>query len=183
MIIKFASFVIDVDVERTRAFYERSDIPTMSQQCECINCQNFDNAILEATDETLSFLRSFGIDPQKPAESFNTSGTISSNGIINYNGWYHICGSILEGPETIKNVPNPNSPISVSHEYLWKHEYRPDSNFDFAILPVNDIGLIGLLHDEFPMPVIQLEFRTNLPYVLPSPSNLEVFDIDNKSGV
>ena len=179
MIIKFASFVIDVDVERTRAFYERADIPTMSQQCKCINCQNFDSAILEATDEILSFLRSFGIDPQKPAESFNTPGTISLNGMINYAGWYHICGSILKGPETIKEVPTPSS-LGVSYEYIWDHAYIPDSNFDFSILPVKKIDL---LHDEFPSPAIQFWFNTNLPYVLPYPSNLEVFDIDNKSGV
>ena len=94
MIIKFANFVLDVDVERTRAFYERTDIPTMSQQCDCINCQNFDKAILKASDKVLNFLRCFGIDPQKPAETFNVPGCLEKEGTIWYNGWYHICGSI-----------------------------------------------------------------------------------------
>ena len=173
MVIKFGSFVLDIDVERTRAFYERADIPTMSKQCECINCQNFDIAILKAPDTVLSFLRSLGIDPQKPAESFNAPGTISPNGIINYCGWYHICGSILEGPKTIKVKENTSCRKNISYEYLWEHKYAPDQIFDFSILPTKEADL---LHDEFPRPVIQLWFDTHLPYVLPVPCNLEVYE-------
>lgn len=180
MIIKFASFAIDVDVERTRVFYERHDIPTMSGKCECINCQNFDGAILTMPDTVLSFLRSFGIDPKKPTESFNAPGTITSNGMIDYCGWYHICGSIVEGPETIESVIYTTSPTGKSVKYLWEHEFAPDSNFAFTILPTNETDL---LHAEFPSPVVQLWFNAHLPYVLPIPSNLEIFDINNKSGV
>ena len=41
MILKLKDCILDVDIERTRAFYERSDVPYVSRQCNCVNCQNF----------------------------------------------------------------------------------------------------------------------------------------------
>ena len=77
-------------------FYERSDIPTMRQQCDCVNCRNFDEAILKASDTVLDFLRSLGIDPQKPAETFNVTGVLEDDGSIWYSGWYHISGGVFD---------------------------------------------------------------------------------------
>ena len=164
MIFKFANFILDIDVERTRAFYERVDIPTMSQQCDCINCQNFDEAILKASDKVLDFLRCFGIDPQKPVETFNVPGCLEKERTIWYNGWYHICGSIVDSPETVKKSLLPDGREDI--EYCWEHSYAPDTDFPFKVLPVK---MRDLLHEEFPTPVIQLEIDTHLPYVLPNP--------------
>lgn len=161
MIFYFANYVLDVDVDRTRSYYERTDVPTMSQQCDCIDCQNFDEAILKASGKVLDFLRCLGIDPQKPAETFNVTGVLEDDGSIWYNGWYHICGSILGGPETVKKVLLPDG--SEQFEYCWEYSYAPDTDFPFKVLPVKERYL---LHEEFPTPVIQLEIDTHLPYVL-----------------
>ena len=164
MLIKFANFTLDVDVERTRVFYERSDIPTMGQQCDCVNCRNFDEAILKTSDTVLDFLRSLGIDPQKPAETFNVTGVLEDDGSIWYSGWYHICGSIVDTPETVKTTTLPDGGEQI--QYCWEHGYTPDSHFPFKVLPISRLDLI---HKDFPNPVIQLEIDTHLPYVLPNP--------------
>ena len=85
MIFRFLNYVLDIDVERTRAFYSRTDILTIGEQCECINCQNFDKAILTVPDSVLDFLRSLGIDPQKLIEVFNIFGSAEKEGAIWYN--------------------------------------------------------------------------------------------------
>lgn len=148
MIFKYAHFTIDVDVERTRAFYQRADVPTMGEQCGCIPCQNFEKAILKAPATVLDALRVLGIDPQKPAETFSITGDMEEDGTIWYNGWYHICGTIVEGTED------------------WEDAYSPDPGFRFEMLPVRRMDL---LHKAFPSPVIQLEIYTYLPYVLDIP--------------
>ena len=152
MIFKYANFTIDVDVERTRAFYQRADVPTMGGQCGCIPCQNFEKAILKAPDTVLDALRVLGIDPQKPAETFSVTGDMEEDGTIWYNGWYHLCGTIVEGTE--------------AWEEAWEDAYSPDPGFRFKMFPVRKMDL---LHKAFPSPVIQLEIDVRLPYVLDIP--------------
>ena len=164
MIFRFSNYVLDVDIERTREYYSSNDVPTMSQQCECINCQNFDNAIIKAPDSVLDFLCSLGIDPQKPIETFNVTGCLEKEGTIWYNGWYHICGTIVEGPETMKITMLSDG--RKGYEYCLEKAYAPDSNFPFVILPVKSQDL---LPEKFPLPVIQLVIDTHLPYVLSTP--------------
>lgn len=152
MIFKYANFTIDVDVERTRAFYQHADIPIVGEQCGCTDCRNYALAVLKAPDTVLDALRSLGIDPQKPAETFSITGDMEEDGTIWYNGWYHICGTIVEGTE--------------DWEEAWEDAYSPDPGFRFKMFPMRKTGL---LHKAFPSPVIQLEIYTHLPYVLDIP--------------
>ena len=152
MIFKYANFTIDVDVERTRAFYQRADVPIVGEQCGCIDCRNYALAVLKAPDTVLDALRVLGIDPQKPAETFSVTGDMEEDGTIWYNGWYHLCGTIVEGTE--------------AWEEAWEDAYSPDPGFRFKMLPVRKMDL---LHKAFPSPVIQLEINTYLPYVLDIP--------------
>ncbi len=164
MIIEFSSFILDIDVERTRAFYERSDVRPISEQCSCVGCRNFDKAILQASARVTEFLRSIGIDPRKPAEVYDVTGELEKDGTIWYNGWYHVCGTVVESPETVEVTVRDNGP-NVKR-YCWEHSYSPDPDFPFEVLPILDNAL---LHKEFPTPVIQLEIDTHLPYVLSIP--------------
>lgn len=156
MIFKLNDCILDVDVKRTHAFYERSDVHTIAQQCSCINCQNFDKAIMEVPARVREFLLSLGIDPRKPAEVYNATGQLEKDGTIWYNGWYHVCGTVVESPKTER----------VDDTYFREHSYSPDPDFHFKVLPILDNAL---LHKEFPTPVIQLEIDTHLPYVLQIP--------------
>ena len=156
MIFKLNNCILDIDVERTRAFYERTDIKSIGEQCSCCGCQNFDKVIMEASDRVTEFLRSLGIDPRKPPEVYNVTGLLEKDGTIWYNGWYHVCGTIVKSPGTEQ----------VNDAYFREHSYSPDPDCPFKVLPILDNAL---LHEDFPTPVIQLEIDTHLPYVLEAP--------------
>ena len=160
MMIKLGSCTLDVDTERTRAFYARADIPTASKQCSCPNCQNFDQAILRAPAAVLALLRSLGIDPQKPAEVYNVLGDdIEEAGTVWYNGWYHICGSIADGSDNVQVIDETHHHIA----FLWENSLSPDPAYPFRLLPVSECVM---LHKEFPAPTVQLEIDAHLPYII-----------------
>ncbi|MBQ7380247.1 MAG: hypothetical protein IJW70_11295 [Clostridia bacterium] len=155
MLFHLADFIIDVDVERTRAFYERSDVPTTSEGCTCSGCQNFDKAILTVPNTVTDFLHSLGIDPRKPVEVFDVTGEREADGTIWYNGWYHVCGEVVRWP----NFERTENRISISA----KDCYQPDRAFRFEVIAV---PMTDLAHKQMPTPIIELDFDTHLPYVL-----------------
>lgn len=160
MIFRFSDCVLDVDVERTRKFYARDN----RWQCDCRDCRNYDKAILAAPEAVVTFLRSLGIDPRKPAEVFNVTGMPEADGTIWYNGWYHVCGTLVECPETVTETVSENGSRSLS--YRWELGYRPDPDYPFVLLPTKEINL---LPEGFPTPAVELELDTHLPWVLPAP--------------
>ena len=164
MIFRFSDYVLDIDVDRTREFYAREDIETTSEKCTCQGCQNYDKAILAASDTVVGFLRSLGIDPRKPTEVFNTTGMLEEDGTIPYNGWLHICGTIVEGPDTVTERVTEDGVRCLS--YRWDLAYRPDPAYPFELLPTREIDLIP---ENFPAPVLQMEINTRLPWVLSEP--------------
>ena len=155
MVFHLADAIIDVDVERTRVFYGRTDVPTTSRGCTCEGCQNFDKAILTVPDTVTAFLHSLGIDPQKPVEAFDVMGEREADGTIWYNGWYHVCGTVIKWP----SFEQTENRISIHPEDC----YRPDPSFRFEIIAV---PMTDLAHKQMPTPIIQLDFDTHLPYVL-----------------
>ena len=160
MIFRFANFVLDVDIDRTREFYARDG----RWQCDCQDCQNYRKAILTAPETVLDFLRSMGIDSRKPAEVFNTTGMLEEDGTISYNGWLHICGTLAEGPDTVTERVTEDGARCLS--YRWDLAYRPDPAYPFSILPVKEITL---LPEDFPAPALEMEIDARLPWVLPEP--------------
>ena len=155
MIFHLTNFILDVDVERTRAFYRHPEVPTTSEGCTCEDCQNFDKAILTVPATVTEFLQSLGIDPQKPIEAFSVTGEHEPDGTILYNGWYHVCGKVIEWPK-FEQTENHLS-------YSWEDCHRPDPSFHFDIIAV---PTIDLAREQMPTPIIQLDFDTYLPYVL-----------------
>ena len=160
MIFRFSDYVLDIDIDRTREFYARDG----RWQCDCQDCRNYDKAILAAPDVVLDFLRSLGIDPRKPAEVFNVTGVQEEDGTIWYNGWFHVCGTLVECPETVIETLHENGSRSLS--YRWNLAYRPDPDYPFELLPVREIDL---LPEDFPAPAVELEIDARLPWVLPEP--------------
>lgn len=163
MIFRLSDFVLDVDVERTRAFYERDDVKTTSEQCVCQGCQNYDGAILTASATVLDFLRSMGIDPRKPAEVYDVMGSqLDENGKVWYNGWYHICGVILHNESRLEPMTGAEG---VAH---WNngHTHTPDPDFSFKVSFEEQAFVI---HEAFPTPILQMELDAHLPWVLPTP--------------
>ena len=157
MLFHLADAIIDVDVERTRAFYARPDVPTTSQGCSCTGCQNFDKAILTVPDTVTAFLASLGIDPRKPAETYSVKGIgeREADGTVWYQGWYHVCGTVEKWPD----FEQTETRITIRPEDC----YRPDPAFHYEVIIE---PMVDLIHKEMPRPVIQLMFDTYLPYVL-----------------
>ena len=157
MLFHLADAIIDVDVERTRAFYARPDVPTTSRGCSCTGCQNFDKAILTVPDTVTAFLASLGIDPRKPAETYSVKGVgeREADGTVWYQGWYHVCGTVEKWPD----FEQTETRITIRPEDY----YRPDPAFHYEVIIE---PMVDLIHKEMPRPVIQLMFDTYLPYVL-----------------
>ncbi len=158
MIFRFADYVLDVDVERTRAFYSREDVKVSSAQCVCQGCQNYDGAILSAPETVLDFLRSLGIDPRKPAEVYDVMGQLDEDGKVRYNGFYHVCGVRLQGE---------NAWVSIVKDMMHLDEnrmYAVDESFKVSF---EEKAI--MIHQAFPEPVLQMEIDARLPWVLPTP--------------
>ena len=145
MLFHLADAIIDVDVERTRAFYARPDVLTTSQGCSCTGCQNFDKAILTVPDTVTAFLASLGIDPRKPAETYCVKGV----------GEREADGTVEKWPD----FEQTETRITIRPEDY----YRPDPAFHYEVIIE---PMVDLIHKEMPRPVIQLMFDTYLPYVL-----------------
>ena len=60
MIFNFGSYTIDVDVEKTKKVY--SELMTVSQNCNCDGCRNFEKYIGILPKAIISFFDTLGVD-------------------------------------------------------------------------------------------------------------------------
>ncbi|MBQ7911247.1 MAG: hypothetical protein IJ363_10750 [Clostridia bacterium] len=155
MIFRFGNYTLDVDVERTRAFYARGDVKTTSQQCTCAGCQNYDKAILKMPAAVTDFLESLGLDPRKPAEAFDVMGGLAEDGKVLYNGFYHLCGVRLRGEDAWVKTAKDMKHLDGDRMYAVDGDFKVSFEEE-----------ICLLHEAFPTPVLQMEFDARLPVAL-----------------
>ena len=177
MIFRFGNYTLDIDVDRTRDFYAREDVETTSEKCTCQGCQNYDKAILAASDTVVGFLRSLGIDPRKPAEVFDVMGILGEDGKVWYNGFYHLCGVRLQGEDAWVETAKDMKHLDGDRMYA----VGPDFKVSFE-------EQIHLLHKEFPAPVLQMEIDAHLPVALaegydPVPSAVYTVSQDESGNV
>ncbi len=151
MILKFNQYIINIDVERTRAFYEGSSAITTSQQCTCSGCQNFDKAILTVPDSIHGFFQKLGINPSKPSDAFGVTGERDDDGRYWYNGWYHIAGTLIR---------------PVIPERSIDYAYVPDGEYDFKVWFISDNESTGFIEADFPKLNVEIWFDTHLPWVI-----------------
>lgn len=144
---------IDVDVKRTQEFYAKE----FDLGCECEDCKNFIPAIRQLPDDVKAFFTQFGVDPAKPAEICAYDGA-DSTGVL-YNGFYHICGTILSGK---------NPWVQVKKDlYHLNEAYAIRFSNGFSFYFTEECMLVD---EDFPAPVIQLEFSGYLPWVIDIPN-------------
>lgn len=177
MIFRFSDYVLDIDVDRTRDFYAREDVETTSEKCTCQGCQNYDKAILAASDTVVGFLRSLGIDPRKPAEAFDVMGILGEDGKVWYNGFYHLCGVRLQGEDAWVETAKDMKHLDGDRMYAVDDDFKV--SFEEAVC---------LLHEAFPAPVLQMEFDAHLPVALadgydPVPSAVYTVSQDESGNV
>ncbi len=158
MIFRFGDYILDVDVDRTLAFYAREDVKTTSEQCSCQGCRNYDKAILAMPASVLVFLESLGIDPRKPTEVFDVMGSqLDGDGKVWYNGFYHVCGVRLQGEDAWVSIAEDMKHMDENKMYAVDESFK-----------VSFEEQVFLLHKEFPTPVLQMEIDAHLPWVLPT---------------
>ena len=148
MIFTFGNTVLDVDVEKTRDYYESALARTPGKKCSCAGCQNFDSAILRAPEAVQVFLRSLGIDPQKPCEVFGLAGEPEGDGTYLYGGWYHAVGSVVKGEDSPEKL------------------YKPAKDFDFTVGFSDNREKMGYVTKGFPTPVLELSVSARLHWLL-----------------
>ena len=148
MLFERGVYVIEHDPERTKDFYARA----ADTLCDCAGCRNFRASVSRMPEELRDFLEQFGIDPAKPAEM--SAVHAPDPGRIFYDGFYHLCGELLEGPEPFIQTGPKN--------------FRLDQNY---LLPVGEGSVwfgakCALVDPDFPRPVLQLELSFYQPWVL-----------------
>ena len=86
----FGPYRLEVDVEATRAWYDRYGDATGG--CDCAYCRNYAAAVETLPPEVAAFLRPLGLDPHKP-------GDATEYGPAEGGRWYmplwHIAGRLL----------------------------------------------------------------------------------------
>ena len=152
MNIKFGNYLLDIDVEKTKKFYETAETITLG--CDCLACCNYEKATNKFPTEVLNLFDKIGVDITKAAEIIAYASENDKKS-ISYGGFYHICGTLL------------------SDTVLW-------NTSDSAVLHLNEnkmyeitdgyrIGFkseCDLLEDNLPLPAVQMEISFTCPWVL-----------------
>ena len=153
MIIKFDGSTVDVDVDKTRHFYEQSQ-QTLTEGCDCIGCQNFVKASSALSPAIHAFFSQLGVDICKAPDMSAMYGEPERQ-ILHYWGFYHLCGNILAGE---------NPWVAESHGCT---HWDPEKAYEVA--PGCRVGfseMCALVEEGFPAPLIQMEVEIEVPWVL-----------------
>ena len=145
--LKIGSWIIDVDVNQTKAFYNRQ--PLITQDWNSIYEENYVLACDTFPQEVKELFHSLGINPRKLGEVNEYKE--NEDGSHLYGGFYFIVGRIISGPDFWKNTEEgviPNFGTINGIQIAFTDE--------LAMTP----------NEELPKPVIQLEFQLNIPWLL-----------------
>lgn len=151
MIFNFGQYRIDVDVDKTKFFYEKAT--RVSEGCSCVNCQNYEQAEEYLPELVQRFFDTLGIDYKKACECYVNCS--NNDGTLFYGGFYHICGTMLSGNSAWIDVNENCSHLDESAMFKITDDFK-----------VSFQDEVSLLEEEFPNPVIQIEFLANIPWVL-----------------
>lgn len=145
--IKITDWDLEVDFTRTHEYYSNHNI---DDDCKCTSCKNYRVNCQYFSSQLMEFFQSLGVDPSKEGE-FMEFGP-SKDGNVIYMGFYHLVGKIIDGPDYVEDK--------------WEQ-------INLLKIDQYEIGFsskeIRCLRDDFPRPVIQLEFKTILPWIIDEP--------------
>ena len=119
MIFQFGEYKIDVDVEKTRQFYDRAK--TVSEGCQCDGCLNFERAVDKLPQNIRDFFSALGVDMKKICECYVYCA--KDENTLYYGGFCHICGTLLSGTR-LYSLLGRKSNISALAEF-WRFVQRP----------------------------------------------------------
>ena len=121
--------------------------------CDCQECRNFFAAIDRAFPaEFRRIAQQLGIEVTKPAELAHNGR--EDAGVLIVGGWFHFVGRIIAGADAMREDSE-----GTGHFYL--EHLTPDFSLGFS-------SHLALVAEPFrSQPVVQLEFETRVPWVLP----------------
>ena len=93
MLFEIGQFKLDVDVSKTKHFYDTAD--RVSKSCSCDGCLNFEKAVDFLSPAVRTLFAKLGVDMKKIRECY--VNCTNKDGTLLYGGFYHICGTILDG--------------------------------------------------------------------------------------
>lgn len=153
MLFSFGDYELDIDVERTRQFYQTS-AQMLTEGCDCAGCRNFRAAYPQLPDPVKTFLEMLGADIVMAPEMAVYNGD-RNKGTLFYNGFLHLCGTIRkDGAVRTREAPNR---VHIEKE-SW-YTVAEGCSVMFT-------GDCALLEKDFPTPVIQMEICLDAPWVL-----------------
>lgn len=152
MLVEIGNYILDINVDRTRAFYQHAQ--AITDGCNCQGCRNYTKWASSLSAEPKFILESMGVQLEKSPEVYVNCS--NEDGTLFYGGFYHLCGKIIQG-----KIP-------------WKEIVENTKTFDQdAFVPLTDTFQvaftedIALLEKDFPAPVIQMEISADIPFGLP----------------
>lgn len=135
------NWLLEVDVDKTKGFYGK-DI----ELCNCLYCENYMEACKHLDSPIIEVFTTLGVNPSKPSH-LSEFGEME-DGLRLYHGSYHVVGKLVEGLYSTSSEWNDVNTAEVG-------------KFTFAF--EKDLMFV---HDDFPYPVLQLEFEARIPWVL-----------------
>ena len=153
MIFEFGDFRVDVDVERTREFYENHGRRVI-ESCGCNSCRNYSVAIENVSDKVKDFFTSLGLDLQKAAEAVyypTEDDSVADYGVI-----FHLVGT-MDDRSADMYIFDEDAKILYTGSF-----YELEENIKVGFTSSNVI----ILPKGFPRPCIQLELIIRSPWVL-----------------
>ena len=153
MLFDFGDFHIDVDVERTKEFYENHG-KTVTESCGCNSCRNYSVAIENVSDKVKDFFTSLGLDLQKAAEAVYYP--MDDDSVADYGVIFHLVGT-MDDKSADMYLYDEAAKILYTGSL-----YEPEENIKVGFTSSNVI----LLPKGFPKPCIQLELIIRLPWVI-----------------
>ena len=151
MLFELGNYILDIDVERTRAFYNQAQ--PITDGCDCQGCRNYAKWASELLAEPKYTLERMGVQLEKTPEVYVNCR--NEDGTLFYGGFYHLCGKIVRGKDIWKAI--------VENAETLDEDAFVSLGDDFQIAFTENIAL---LENDFPMPVIQMEISANIPFVL-----------------
>ena len=140
-------YIVDVDVQKTREIY--NSLTPVSKRCKCDYCANYEKVVTMLSAQVLDFFDSLGVDLTRITES--VAYNRNRDGSVHYGGWLHVCGKVVKGKEDGEHTITlrPGEAYGVTEDFkVW---------FSEECL---------MTEKEFDAPVMQIDFETDLPWVL-----------------
>lgn len=129
MQIEIAGYLLDIDVERTKATYTQIRQGGW-ESCNCSYCRNFGAALPNAfPPEIQDFFLKAGIDINKDAEVYEF-GEVSP-GILHYGGEYYLWGKVIKEPSQEIKLPNEFLIAFIPPTPLAQKEFDSDGALCF----------------------------------------------------